>query len=163
MNKIPNFWRRKKTKPFLTNREVLCSKLNEMCWNIITLSKKTSLINNWLIKIKCFTLLLKLMLLMYDTFKASDSKTSSLEISLLRNKWSFKNPIFSKLLESFLCYKDKFENCTVQWMIRNNCLIEIGNILKATGPEPTPKLLKLSATVIKTPECWTTGYTVHWC
>lgn len=98
------------------------------------------------------------MLLMYDTFKASDSKTSS-----LRNKWSFKSLIFSKLLQSFLCYKDKFENCTVQWMINNNCIIEIGNILKATGPEPTPKLLKLSATIIKTPECWTTGYTVHWC
>lgn len=38
---------------------------------------------------------------MYDTFEASDLKISSFEISLLRNKGSFKNRIFSEL--SHLC------------------------------------------------------------
>lgn len=71
-----------------------------------------------------------MMLLIYDTFKASDSKISSLKISLLRKQMkSLKNLIFLKL--SSLCYKDKSEYCTVQRMIKNNHILEISNILNA--------------------------------
>lgn len=41
-----------------------------------------------------------------------------------------KNQIFKKL--SSLCYEDKFEYCTVQWMIKDNHIIIESNINAGT-------------------------------
>lgn len=82
------------------------------CWNI-TFSKKTSF---------------------HCTFKndvASDSKISSCKISLFRNKGrALRISSFQSYYSSFVL-QDKYEYCTVQWMIKNNHITEIGDILNA--------------------------------
>lgn len=89
--------------------------LNDICWNTVTVHNKTALVNKLAYSNRVFHFGLKMMSLVYDTFKASDSKISFLKISLLGNKEVLRIKSFRNY-QSSLHYKDNFEYCIVQWI-----------------------------------------------